>query len=95
MNFARDHAPRLYLDPTLGKYYAIKFARDDHMISFDLTFHASAFAQDQAVAGQQVSLHLSVNPKYARGFEGSLTANAFIEEAREFAAFRIFTLAFG
>src|SRR5882762_817602 len=90
MNFAGNHTLCLDFDSSLGKDDAIEFACNDHAIPFNLAFHLSAFTQNQAVAGQQISLHLGVNSKYPRRFESSLKANAFVEEACKFAALRVF-----
>ena len=84
MDFARDHAFGLNFHPALGEDDAVEFPGNHHVIAFDLPFHARPFAQDQAVAGNHVSLHLRVDAKYAGSFQRALKPHALVEEACEF-----------
>jgi len=89
MDFPRDNALCLDLDAALGKDDSIELPCNHDVIAFNLPFHASPFAENQAVAGDQVSLHLRLDPKYAGRFKGSLETHAFVEEASEFMLPRI------
>src|SRR5579864_5437175 len=68
MDFARYNALGLYLHPALGKDNPVEFPGNHHVISLNLPFHASPFAEDQTVAGDYVSFYMRVDAKHPGGF---------------------------
>ena len=94
MDFARDHALGLYLHAPFGEDYPVEFACDHHVIAFDLPFHPSAFAEDQAVRGNHVSFYVRVDPKDAGSFQRTLKPHAPIEKTGEFVLLRVFASIF-
>jgi hypothetical protein len=89
MDFARYNALGLYLHPALGKDNPVEFPGNHHVISLNLPFHASPFAEDQTVAGDYVSFYMRVDAKHPGGFERPLEANTFVKEAGKFLLLRV------
>jgi len=87
VNLAGDDPFCLDFNPPLGEYHAVKFARDNHMIPFDLAFNARAFSEYEAVAGKEVPFHLGIDAKYAGSFQRPFKLHALIEKAGELLAF--------
>jgi hypothetical protein len=87
MNLTGDSSFRLYFDSPLGKNDAVESPRNHNVISLDLAFYSSAFAQHKSVARDNGSLHLSFHAKGSRKFESSLQADGFIQEAGPFTGF--------
>ena len=87
MNLTGDGTFSLYFDPPLGKNDAVESPRNHNVISLDLAFYSSAFAQHQRVAGDNGSLYLPFHAKRARKLESSLQTDGFIQEAGPFAGF--------
>ena len=81
MHFARDDALSLYFYPALCKDDAIEFPGNHHVISLDLPFHSRPFAEDQAVAGNHISLYMCGNAKHAGSLQRSFKPYALVEEA--------------
>jgi len=94
MDLPRDDPLSLDFDPALGEYNAIEFPRNHHMISFDLPLHACSFAENQAVAGDHVSLYLRVDAEHAGGLERSLKFDALVEETCKFVLLSVFVSSF-
>src|SRR3981081_2604814 len=85
----------LNFHPALGKNHAVKFPRDDHVISFDLAFDPRSLSQCQTVGRQQISLHLRVNAKHPRRLEHPFKAHSFIEEPCKFPTLGALVTTFG
>lgn len=94
MDFARDHTLGLDLHAPLGEDYPVEFTCDYHVIALDLAFHASAFAENQAVRGNHVSFYMRVDPKDAGGFQRALKSHATIEKTGEFVLLSVFVSIF-
>ena len=91
MDFARYHALGLNFHATLGEDHAIKLPGDHHVISLNLALHPGPFSEDQAVGRNHISLHVSVDPKNAGGFERAFKPNTLVEKSGEFVLFRVLT----
>ena len=81
VDFACHDALRLDFDASFGKDYPVEFPRNHYVIALDLPFHSRTFAQDQAVAGNHVSLYMCVDAKYAGSLKRAFKPYALVEEA--------------
>ena len=91
VDFARDHALCLDLDPAFCKNNTVEFSGNHHMIPFDLSFDARAFTQDQAVGGNHIAFNLAVDAKHAGSFESAFELYSLIEKTGKFVVLRVFT----
>src|SRR5882757_5025706 len=81
VNFPRNNTFGLNLHAALRKNHAVVAARDDHAISFDLTFDLGVFAQNQRLLGNDVSLYVAVNAKRSRNLQRAFHRDALIDKA--------------
>jgi hypothetical protein len=95
VDLTRDHALGLYLNPALCENDSIEFSGNHHVISFDLPLYPRAFAENEAMRGDHVALHMGVDAEYAGGLERALKFDAPVEEACEFVLLRVFVAPFG
>jgi hypothetical protein len=94
MDFARDDTLGLYLYAPFGEDDPVEFACDHHVIAFNLPFHASAFAKNQAVRGNHVSFYMRVYSEDPGSFQRALKPHAPIEKTGEFVLLCVFTSIF-
>ena len=59
VDFAGNYPLGLDLHAALGKNHTVKPATHHHVVPFNLTFHFGVFTQDEALAGDDVSLRAS------------------------------------
>jgi len=84
MNFTCHDTLGMNFHLPLRKDDSVKVAGDDYTVSLDLALHASPFAKDQAVAGHDISVNLSIQAKCARQFQRPFQPDALIQKARPF-----------
>ena len=94
MDLPRDDALGLNFHAALGENNAIELPGNHHVIPFDLPLHACSFAENQAVAGDHVSLYLRVDAEHAGGLERSLKFDALVEETCKFVLLSVFVASF-
>src|ERR1700751_1142208 len=91
MDFACDDTLRLNLDAAFGEDDAVKAARDDHAVAFNLTFDLSAFAKHDGLFGNDVAFHVAVNAERAGKRQRAFERHALIDESSPlFAAGAVF-----
>src|SRR5271154_1748884 len=81
MNLASDHTFCLNLHATLGKNHAIETTRNYHVVPFDLSFNLRAFAKNNRLLGDDITLHVSVNTEGALNLQRAFNCDALIDEA--------------
>jgi hypothetical protein len=94
MDFACDNALGLNFHTAFRKNHAIEFSGNHDVIPLNLTFDTGAFAKDQAMIGNYVSLHVGVYAKNAGRFQRSFKAYSFVEEAGKLVLFLVFVATF-
>ena len=81
VNLPGHDALGLNLHAAFGKNDPIESSRDDHVIAFDLPFHAGTLTEHQGLRRDDRSLHLRFQAERAAKFQGAFQANGFVEKA--------------
>jgi hypothetical protein len=81
VHFASHNTLCLNLDAAFGENDAVKAARDDHAIAFDLSLDFCAFAQDDRLFGDDVAFDVAVDAKRSGQLQGTFEGHALINEA--------------
>ena len=81
MHFAGDHTLGFNLNSALGKNNAVKTARDDHAVAFDLALNFGSLAENDGLLRDNVALYVPVNTKRAFELERTFQCHALVDEA--------------
>src|SRR5580704_17452230 len=81
MDFTGHDAFCLNLDPALRENHSVKAPRDDHAVSFDLSFHFCAFPEDHGLFGDDVAAHIAVNTKRAGELQCAFEGHTLVNKA--------------
>src|SRR6267378_6004906 len=81
VNLSRHHTFGLNFNAALREDHAVEASGNHHTISFDLTFHLCAFAQDNCLLRNYVALHVAINAERSSDRERSFERHTLVDES--------------